>query len=153
MHVFIDWLVNVQRTQLQGSEMGLKMHVKKFWQYPGITEFLNCKERVWKNNGNDNIFNFSVCCKLLFQYVFRWIEYSSVVDMVAIQRHIVYNELDFEMEAVLFAHGFLYLQVTRWLLEVRQWAWPLQIRRTCTQTPFPTHLTLTSQSLHCILWP
>lgn len=47
---------------------------------------------------------------------------------------------------------FLSLQVTRWLLEVPQWAWPLQIRQTCTQTPCPTLSTLTSQSdSDCVL--
>lgn len=41
----------------------------------------------------------------------------------------------------------LFLQVTRWLLEVVQWVWPLQNRQTCTQTLFQTRSTLTSQSL------
>lgn len=59
----------------------------------------------------------------------------------------------FEIEAVLFAHSFPYLQVTKWLLEVRQWAWPLQTRQTCTRTPFPRHSTLTSQSANnCVLF-
>lgn len=53
----------------------------------------------------------------------------------------------FWIKAVLFAHSFLCLQVTTWLLEVRQWVWPRQNSQTYTQTPFPTHLTLTSQSL------